>query len=57
MKGSMQNWYILTASGPPPPPTPTVHFDNKSNMADGINDRELITIAHPDETLALQATQ
>ena len=21
---------------PPPPPTPTVHFDNKSNMADGI---------------------
>ena len=40
-----------------PPPTPTVHFDNKSNMADGINDRELITIAHPDETLALQATQ
>ena len=56
MKGSMQNWYILTASVPPPP-TPTVHFDNKSNMADGINDRELITIAHPDETLALQATQ
>ena len=41
----------------PPPPTPTVHFDTKSNMADGINDRELITIARPDETLALQATQ
>ena len=34
-----------------------VHSDTKSNMANRINDRELITIARPDETLALQATQ
>ena len=40
---------------PPPLLPPTVHSDTKSNMADRINDRELITIARPDETLALQA--
>ena len=42
---------------PPPLLPPTVHSDTRSNMADRINDRELITIARPDETLALQATQ
>ena len=28
-----------------PPPTPTVHPHFKSNMAGGINDRELVTLA------------
>ena len=39
----------------PPPPTPTVLSNYKSNMADRINDRELITLARPNKTPALQA--
>ena len=39
----------------PPPPTPTVHSNYKSNMADRINDRELITLARPNKKPALQA--
>ena len=39
----------------PPPPSPTVHFDCKSNMAGWINDRELITLARTNKTLALRA--
>ena len=38
----------------PPPPTPTVLSNYKSNMADRINDRELITLARPNKTPALQ---
>ena len=38
----------------PPPPSPTVHFDCKSNMAGWINDRELITLARTNKTPALR---
>ena len=38
-----------------PPPTPTVHSNSNSNMADRINDREPITLAGTDKTPALQA--
>ena len=34
----------------PPPPTPTVHSNCKSNMADQINDRELLTLARTNKT-------
>ena len=34
----------------PPPPTPTVHSNCKSNMADRINDRELLTLARTNKT-------
>ena len=35
-------------------PSPTVHFDCKSNMAGWINDRELITLARTNKTPALR---
>ena len=38
-----------------PPPTSTVHSDSKSNMAGRKNDRELLTLARPNNTPALQA--
>ena len=38
----------------PPPPSPTVHFDCKSNMAGWINDRELITLARTNKTPAVR---
>ena len=31
----------ISFSPPFPPPPPTVHSSSKSNMADGMNDREL----------------
>ena len=38
------------------PPLPlTVHSNSKSNMASHINDRKLMTLAHPNEMPALQA--
>ena len=37
-----------------PPPTSTVHSDSKSNMAGRKNDRELLTLARPNNTPALQ---
>ena len=37
-----------------PLPTPTFHSNSKSNMAGRINDRELITLARPNKTPALQ---
>ena len=39
----------------PPPPTPTIHSNSKSNMVSQINDHELIMLAHPNKTPALQA--
>ena len=41
----------------PTPHTPTVHSHSKSNMTGRINDCELITLARPDKTPALQATR
>ena len=38
-----------------PPPTSTVHSDSKSNMVGRKNDRELLTLARPNNTPALQA--
>ena len=38
----------------PPPPSPTVHFDCKSNMAGWINDRELIKLARTNKTPGLR---
>ena len=38
-----------------PPPTPTVHFNSKSNIAGRINDRELLTLARTGKTPVLQA--
>ena len=38
----------------PQPPAPTVHSSCKSNMADQINDRELLTLARFSKTPALQ---
>ena len=57
------NYSILTASSgrrlfaPLPPPTPTVHSNNKLNMAGRINDHELIPLARNNRTPALQAKQ
>ena len=39
----------------PQPSAPTVHFNCKSNMANQINDRELLTLARINKTPALQA--
>ena len=41
----------------PTPHTPTVHSHSKSNMTSRINDCELITLARPNKTPALQATR
>ena len=38
----------------PPPPSPTVHFDCKSNVAGWINDRELIKLARTNKTPGLR---
>ena len=38
-----------------PPPTPTVHFNSKSNIAGRINDHELLTLARTGKTPVLQA--
>ena len=47
---------ITESSHPSPTPNPTVYSNSKSNMAGQINDRELIMLARPNETPALQVS-
>ena len=47
---------ITESSRPSPTPTPTVYSNSKSNMTGQVNDRELVMLARPNETPALQVS-